>query len=82
MDAMADNDFLPSIFTSRHHGPEAVPRTMLPDIHRDSSPTTSPLKQYIRPGVINQAGGKGGGDGGGAGGGGVGWWSWMVVLSK
>lgn len=54
-----DNDFLVRV-SSRT---EVPPRPMLPDIHRDSSPTTSPLKQYIRAMVINQAGR------------GVGWWS-------
>jgi len=53
MDAIANNDFLVSSLL----WPEVSRTIHLDDIHRDSSPTMSPLKWYIRPRVINQNGG-------------------------
>lgn len=55
MDVITDNDFLPSSRIGTMAGSQF--RTILPDIYRNSSPTMSPLKQYIRPRVINQTSG-------------------------
>lgn len=56
MDTIAGNDFLAFSRVGIAAGSRFRGYTILPDIHRDSCLTT-PLKQYIRPRVINQTGG-------------------------